>query len=477
MTRYAGLLGVLLMWLAVFGSSPRVPPAVVRTLPPPPVVNAFLPHVREQVMEAHRKVLAKPGSAEASGVLGMVLHAYREYEVAGTWYARACALAPEALRWTYYLAVVQDKLGRAPEAIANLRVVLREAPAYQPARIRLADLLFAAGQREESRRLYETALRESPGSAEAHYGLARALTAQGNGPAAVDHYLEAIRLVPEFGAAHYGLALLYRDLGEAERVADQLAWYRSNPLGEPQSSDPWLAEVARLNLSPTIMIKRAEILIAAGRFDTAVGELERLLRVDPDNEAAHTGLVGLYGELRRWDEAEQHYRKALARYPDSLGAHFNYGRVLFERGRLDEAAKVIRRALEIDPRDPRSHTLLGQVLERQGRRDEAISHYRLALEADPNRREAHYLLGRRLLADGQAVEGVAQLERTLAPVDARTPSYLRELAMAHERLGHRDRALVYLREASRQAAAVGRAELATSIDEDRRRLEASMKQP
>lgn len=440
-------------------------------------MDAFLPHVRDQILDAHRKVLARPASAEASGALGMVLHAYREYEVAAVWYARARALASDAVRWTYFLAVVEDKVGRAPEAIANLRVVLWDAPGHQPARIRLADLLFAAGQLDESRRLYEAALREQPGSADAQYGLARTLAAEGNGSAAVSHLIEAIRLAPEFGAAHYALALLYRDLGESKKAADQLAWYRSNPLGEPVASDPWLAGVARLNLSPTIMIKRAESLIAAGRLDAAVAELERLVSIDPTSEAAHTGLVGLYGELRRWDDAEAHYRKALALDPNSLGAHFNYGRALFEREHFDEAAKVLRRALEIDPRDPRSHTLLGQVLERQGRGAEAIRHYRLALEADPNRREAHYLLGRRLLADGQAAEGIRELEHTLTPVDVRTPSYMRELALAHDRLGHRDRALVYLREASRQAAALGRAELATSIDEDRRRMEESVKRP
>ena len=477
MSRYAGLLGVLLISLAVDGSSARILPAAALALPRPPAVDAFLPHIRAQVLDAHRKALASPLNADASGYLGMVLHTYREYEVAAAWYTRARMLALEAVRWTYLLAVAQDKAGRSPEAIANLREVLRHASTYQPARIRLADLLFAAGQLEESRRLYEAVLRERPSSPEAHYGLARALAAKGEGSKAVGHYLEAVRLVPEFGAAHYALALVYRDLGEAEKTAHHLAWYRSHPLTEPPASDPWLVDVARLNMAPTVIIKRAESLIAEGRLDAAVGELERLVSVDPRNEPAHTGLAGLYGQLRQWDQAEMHFRRAIELNPNSLGAHFNYGRVLFERQQYDEAAKVIRRALEIDPHDPRSHTLLGRVLERQGRRAEAIRHYRLALEADPNQREAHYVLGLRLLADGNAKEGIAQLERTLTPLDARTPAYMRELAMAHERLGRRDRARSYLREASRQASAMGRVGLAASIDEERRRLEESGRRP
>lgn len=465
------MIGVLLLSLLSDGSSARLRHAWALPSSPLPVAG-FLPYVRDQVQKAYDRALANPSSAEACGELGMVLHAYKQYEVASAWYQRARLLEPESIRWAYYLALTQQATGRIDEAVVNLKDVLYRTD-YTPARIALADLLLVSHNFDESRRLYEAVLEREPFSAAPHYGLAQVLSTQGKIAAAVEHYEKAVRYMPDFGAAHYALVVAYRSLGATGKVERHLLLYQRNPGGEPVPSDPLLAAVSRLNIGPSIFMRRADRLIGAGRLAEAANELEHILSLEPGYEPAHTGLIALYAKLGQWTKAEYHYREAIVLAPGSIGSHVNFGLLLLEQERFAEAAQALQRALEINPRDARAHTLLGRALDRQGATKEAVRHYRLAVEYDPSYREAHYLLGMRLLADGNRSEGLTHLERTLTPMSDKTPAFARELAKAHARVGNRERAIAYLLQAKKQADWLGQADLEAAVDQDLRALQST----
>ena len=152
-------------------------------------------------------------------------------------------------------------------------------------------------------------------------------------------------------------------------------------------------------------------------------------------------------------------------------AHFNWGALLLRRERFAEAAQVFTRVLELDPEDAPAHVRLGQALEKQGATREAAKHYRRAIDIDPGNREARYLIGLRLLAEGKPDAAVGHLERTLSPIDARTPRFMRQLGLAHARAGNREMAIHHLREASRLAEAGRQAQMVARIAADLRELD------
>lgn len=79
-----------------------------------------------------------------------------------------------------------------------------------------------------------------------------------------------------------------------------------------------------------------------GKLDTAAADLERAIDLDSGNSEAHNALGVLYGRLKRYDDAEQHFRKALSNNPENFSARNNFGRFLCGRGRYAEGMAQFR---------------------------------------------------------------------------------------------------------------------------------------
>ena len=148
----ASLLGLLVV-ASVFSACLSPGPRHARPLPELPRLRleSFAAAVRQQVEDAYAQAQANPTQANANGKLGMVLHAYQQYEVAASCYERARLLEPQSFRWAYYLAVVQGAVGKNAEAAALLRQALLLQPDHLPAQLRLANYLHGSGRFQESR--------------------------------------------------------------------------------------------------------------------------------------------------------------------------------------------------------------------------------------------------------------------------------------------------------------------------------------
>lgn len=431
----------------------------------------FQPAIREQVEKAYAAAQANPRDAEASGKLGMVLEAYEQNQVAEVCYQRARALDPAAFQWAYYLGAVEVAQAKHAAAVEALRATVRLKPDYLAARVKLAEALFATGDRRESRRIYEALLKENPSLPQAFYGLGRVKEAEGDLAAAIENYGRACELAPNYAVAHYALALASRRQGDGARAEEHLAAYKKDPLAEPRLDDPLHAAVKELNAGAQSHLKAAVGLESAGRLQEAIAECERALEMDPKLTQAQVNLISLYGRTGQPDKAVKHYRAAIELNPSQADAYYNYGVLLYEQNKHREAGDAFRKALEINPYYPEAHNNLAFVLEREGRPDEALKHYRAAIENKPNYRLAHFHLARLLLGRGRNAEAIEHFRQTLTPEDESTPGFLYGLGAAYARAGDRQHALQYIREAQRRAAAYGQTQLLASIERDLRTLE------
>src|SRR5260370_5550150 len=138
----------------------------------------FRPQIRDQVQQAYREVEAKPRDADDNGRMGMLLHAFEQYESAAIWYRRARILDPNRFQWAYYLGLTQVINGKSEDAAATLSDAIRLDPAYLPARLKLAEVLLTLGRLDESERISQSIAKDTPQGAPAYYWLGRVAIAR-----------------------------------------------------------------------------------------------------------------------------------------------------------------------------------------------------------------------------------------------------------------------------------------------------------
>lgn len=459
-------MAILGLWLSTGALLAGQNPAVLPDLPKLTLTD-FVPEVRSQVEQAYDRARAHPKDAEASGKLGMLLDLYKRPDQAAACYRRAHQLDPGSFRWLYFLGSLLAKQGKHSDAAANLRAALALEPDYLPARLKLGESLFTAGEIDQSEQVYSAIVKQFSGVAEAYYGLGRISAARGKPESAIEFFRTAAELFPTYGAAHYALAQVERKLGQTEQSQREITLYTKNRYIVPPIEDPLRDELRKLDQGAASHLERGVQLEQVGRIEDAIAETERALQLDPKLVQAHVNLIILYGRMGDRGKAEEHYQAAVSLNPNQFpGAYYNYGVLLLGEGKLDEADKAFRRALEINPSYADAHNNLGTLLERQGKLEEALAEYRKAVEEKPDFRQAQFNLGRILVNQQAYQEGIQHLQQTLQPVDANTPAYLYALGAAYGRAGDQANALRYLRQAREQASARGQTQLVADIDRD-----------
>jgi len=168
-----------------------------------------------------------------------------------------------------------------------------------------------------------------------------------------------------------------------------------------------------------LLLNVYNVTSADDSYPKAEAASRKALSINESLAEAHTSLaVVTYRYRWKWDEAEEHFKKAITLNPNYATAHQWYGsflaasgrfnesivegktahdlepfsltiysdyiRSLYYAGRLDEARKESLKLLETDPGFARAHYELGLVLEDEGELDEAIAQFKLGLKALPD---------------------------------------------------------------------------------------------
>jgi len=458
------LLTLLILSYSPQGSGPALPEL------PKVAVDSYGEESRQRIRAAFDLARARPRDATAIGRLGMILHAYEEHEPAEVCYRRARQLQP-GLKWVYLLGLIKVQLGQPAEATECFSEAGRLDPAYWPARLRLAESLFAQGRLDESRTVLAALVKEQGESALVQYHLGRVLAAQREFRPAVVAFQRAVELSPFFGAAHYGLALAWRELGGREETARHLRLSQEHRLIRPFLTDRIEQEMQALNLGAASHLRKGVEYESAGRLEEAISEHEKALVINPRYEQVRLNLFTLYARSGQFEKAEAQYQALNELNPNLAESHFNYGVMKAGRQEFVEAGKAFQRCLSINSYHPQAHFNLGRLMEIEQRYDDALEQYRQAVEYEPSYREARYELARMLIYKGRLPAAIETLERALTPADGQTPRYLYALAVACARQGERERARTYMRQARDRAVQFRQSELLVAIERDLKVLE------
>ncbi|MCU1250959.1 MAG: tetratricopeptide repeat protein [Edaphobacter sp.] len=110
---------------------------------------------------------------------------------------------------------------------------------------------------------------------------------------------------------------------------------------------------------------------------------QAILAIRPEHAPALINLGTIHYNLRKYDQAEQHYRKATVADPEYALAFFDLGNVLDEMQRLTEATAAYQKAVTLVPQYADAHYNLALAYERQGQRRRALRHWLAYVRLDP----------------------------------------------------------------------------------------------
>jgi tetratricopeptide (TPR) repeat protein len=110
---------------------------------------------------------------------------------------------------------------------------------------------------------------------------------------------------------------------------------------------------------------------------------QAILAIQPEHAPALINLGTIHYNLRRYELAEQHYRRATVADPEYALAFFDLGNVLDEMQRLTEATAAYQKAVALVPQYADAHYNLALAYERQGQRRRALRHWLAYVRLDP----------------------------------------------------------------------------------------------
>ena len=223
---------------------------------------------------------------------------------------------------------------------------------------------FAAAESAYSTRDYETAHKlytelatEFPQLVPSHAGLGAVASSLGKYGESIDAYLRAVELRPDEPILMGQLADSYR---RNEQNDDAERWYLAA-----------MKAAGGKNELPTWYVGLGLIRADANRFEEAVALYEKARAIDANSPYVNHNLAVALLRLRRYDEADDAYRRALERDPTISAAYYGRGLIAKQRGQLYPARDFIIRASQLDPNEPTYRYALSQIFYRMDKSDEA----------------------------------------------------------------------------------------------------------
>jgi serine/threonine-protein kinase len=212
----------------------------------------------------------------------------------------------------------------------------------------------------------------------AEYVQARLFLERPDVPSHLDH---AITLFQSAIEKDQKFALAYAGLGQA-----YWAQYSETQAPEwPTKATKAILDALRIDPDqPEVRISLAIMYQGLGRADAAREELQKVMKLQPQNDDAHRLLAGIDIHANRLDDAIAELHKAIALRPNYWRNHSELGYAYYRAGRMDDAIAAYQRVVDLQPDSARGFHMLGTVYQSAGRLDDALANYAKANAINPS---------------------------------------------------------------------------------------------
>jgi TolB-like protein/DNA-binding winged helix-turn-helix (wHTH) protein/Tfp pilus assembly protein PilF len=212
--------------------------------------------------------------------------------------------------------------------------------------------------------------------------------------------------------------------GDIPGLRRSLELYQQALERQPDHALAWAARAqSYVILGDYVAISRDEAL------EQGIAAARRALEIDDGTAEAYSSLGMLLGFYeRRWEEAEDHFRRALELNPSCASTRWWYTHFLRATNRLDEAVTEARIARDLDPLSGLVGVNLAAAFHYRGDYEAARDEFAALIEMEPDFPPAHLGLGHALLALGEIEAAIVSLERAATAAGG---SPLFDAALAH----------------------------------------------
>jgi tetratricopeptide (TPR) repeat protein len=284
----------------------------------------------------------------------------------------------------------------------------------------------------------EQAIRDNP-SAKTYMEAGSRFVDQGNLKCAVASLEEAVRLAkaahddadPQLISTLGDLGVLRANKGDtegAERLLRLAIEYDPNYeqghvnlgliLAKQQRFTEAEAEVDKaLKLAP----EDAAALEAAGRVKARLGKsvegvalLRKAVALKPQSATAHLELGMVLADNYDLEGALTENSEAVRLAPGSAFAHLDRGRVLFDLGRKEEAQPDLESASRLAPEMPEPYFFLALIAKQDGHYKHAVTLLQTVVKLEPRNAAAWYLLGQSFEQTSQTKAAIAAWKQAVA---------------------------------------------------------------
>lgn len=345
--------------------------------------------VREQVRSQHASLMrtveapAADAAARAGayGDMGKLLMAAGLADAAEPYLRQARTLAPDDVRWPYYLGHLYRTTGALEDSAAAFDAVLRIRPDDPLALLSLGEVRLLQGRPEAAEPLFRAQLATQPDSVVAHVGIGRAALARTDYARAAEFLEEALRLSGQTAVGvHYPLALAYRGLGRLDSAEEHM---RQRADVAILAEDPLMEALDTLIESPRAYERRGNRALTRRDWVSAAGYFRRGLVLEPGDPTLRHRLGTVLFQMGDPGGAFAEFERILQTAPDFALAHFSLGVLLEGTGRRPEAIARFEAAVQHDPDYVEARLALAGLLRRQGRFEEALEQYERVIEQGP----------------------------------------------------------------------------------------------
>ncbi len=395
--------------------------------------------------EAYGKAVAlDPDDPDHRRGLAQALLAQRKYALALEQYRKLAQADPANAENQVRMAQINRRLGQFDEAAANLRQAQHLSPGNAEIIYNEALLYQDQGRYADAVKLLSDTIAGMKSRGAGNPGalailfeqLGSAYRAQQNYPAAIESYEEMETLGPD--ARKRGVLLLidtYRDSRDLDRaIAEATKELQASPKdpdltvalamlygekSETAQATGLLQGLLEGNESDQeVYLNIAQVQQRGRKYaeaEQAAEKAEQLAQEPSGKVAAWFMLGSIYERQKKFDLAEQEFRKVLAVDPNSAPVLNYYGYMLADRGiRLDEAVSMIQRAVQQEPANGAYLDSLGWVYFKLNKLAQAEQSLRKAAGRETHDPTILGHLGDVYLKMGQSQRAAELLEQSLA---------------------------------------------------------------
>lgn len=325
------------------------------------------------------------------GQYAMVLQAAEFYDAAEPAYLDAQTLAPDDVRWPYYLANLYKSRGETDKAEAAFTRALALQPNDLATLIWLGRLQLDQGKTAAAEQLFQRAYSLAPNTVAVLAGLGRVAVDKRDYASAVTYLEQALTIDPEGESLHAPLAAAYRGLGQLDKARPHIGQWRNRDLPVPDPRQQDLDLLLESGLSYELRgIREFEVRDWKG----AAEFFRRGLALTPGNSPLRRSLQHKLGTaqylLGDVSEAERNFEAVVEAAPPqgideaSAKAHYSLAVLLAsDPKRVALALPHFEAAIRYQPNYVEAHLAMADFLRRTHRPDAAALQYRETLTISP----------------------------------------------------------------------------------------------